>query len=97
MKKVLNALTSNVSMYIYGIFFVFVIWFFISLSQGYGNLVFPNPIETIKRTGEFLITGYIYKCIGWTILRTLIGFSIAFISALVLGTIAGSYKKIQTF
>ena len=97
MKKVLNALTSNISMYIYGIFFVFVIWFLISISQGYGNLVFPNPLETIKRTGEFLITGYIYKCIGWTVLRTLLGFGIAFISALIIGTIAGSFKKVQTF
>ena len=97
MKKVLSILTNNISIYIYGILFVFVIWFLISVSQGYGNLVFPNPLETLKRTGEFLITGYIYKCIVWTILRTLIGFAIAFLSALLIGTIAGTYKKVQTF
>lgn len=84
-------------MYIYGIFFVFVIWFLISVSQGYGNLVFPDPFETLKRTGEFLITAYIYKCIGWTVLRTLIGFSIAFISALILGTLAGTFNKLKLF
>ena len=97
MKKFISALTSNVSMYIYGIFFVFVVWYLISISQGYGNLVFPNPIDTFMMTGQLLSKSYIYKCIGWTILRTLIGFSISFVSAFILGTLAGSFKKIQLF
>ena len=97
MKKVLSALVNNTAMYIYGIAFVFVIWFLISISQGYGNLVFPDPIETFKQCGLMLSEAYIYKCIGWTILRTLVGFSIAFILALVLGILAGTYKKFQLF
>ena len=84
-------------MYIYGIFFVFVVWYLISISQGYGNLVFPNPIDTFAMTGQLLSKSYIYKCIGWTILRTLIGFSISFVAAFILGTLAGSFKKIQLF
>ena len=97
MKKVSKALLSNTSMYIFGVFFVFVIWYLISLSQGYGNLVFPTPVETIKTTGVLLSKSYIYKCIGWTILRTLIGFSIAFITALILGTLSGSFNKVKLF
>lgn len=97
MKKVLSFLTNNTTFYIYGIFFVFVIWYLISISQGYGNLVFPNPIETFAKTGELLSKTYIYKCIGMTLLRTLIGFAIAFISAMVLGVISGSFKKFQVF
>ena len=97
MKKALSFLTHNTAFYIYGIFFVFVIWFFISLSQGYGNLVFPAPIETISKTGELLSKAYIYKCIGMSLLRTLIGFAIAFISAMVLGVLSGSFKKFQVF
>ena len=84
-------------MYIYGIFFVFAVWYLISISQGYGNLVFPNPIDTFAMTGQLLSKSYIYKCIGWTILRTLIGFSISFVAAFILGTLAGSFKKIQLF
>ncbi len=97
MKKFISALTNNTSLYIYGIFFVFVFWYIISISQGYGNLVFPNPIDTIAATGKLLTKPYIYKCIGWTILRCSIGFSIAFVSAFVLGTISGTFKKVQTF
>ncbi len=97
MKKFLSALVNNKSMYFYGIVFVFVAWFLISLSQGYGNLIFPNPIETIKECGVLLSSSYIYKSIGWTILRTLIGFSVAFLSALILGVLAGTYHKFQLF
>ena len=97
MKKALNILTSNTTMYIYGVFFVFAIWYLISISQGYGNLIFPNPIETFKEVGILLSSPYIYKCIGWTILRTLIGFAIAFVSAFILGTISGTFKRFQMF
>ena len=97
MKKVAKALLNNTTMYIYGIVFVFLLWFLISISQGYGNLVFPSPIETFSSLGELVSTTYIYKCIGWTLLRTLIGFSIAFASALILGMIAGSFYKFYLF
>ena len=97
MKKFISVIASNTSFYIYGIFFVFSLWFLISISQGLGNLVFPTPVETFIKTGELLSSSYIYKCIGWTTLRTLIGFSISFLSALILGLFAGSFKKVQTF
>ena len=97
MKKFITALTSNTSLYIYGVFFVFVVWFLISISQGSGNLVFPNPIETIKQTGVLLSKPTIYIALGWTLLRTFIGFSIAFIFALIIGVLAGSFKKVQLF
>ena len=97
MKKCISVLTSNTSIYIYGIFFVFVAWYLISISQGYGNLVFPDPFETIKETGTLLSDAYIYKCLGWTILRTLIGFGIALLLALILGSLAGSFNKFKTF
>ena len=97
MKKFISILQSNTSLYIYGIFFVFVAWFLISISQGYGNLVFPNPIETFIALGELLSKPAIYISIGWTLLRTLIGFAIAFVAALILGIISGSFRKFQLF
>ena len=84
-------------MYIYGIFFVFVLWFLISVTQSHGNLVFPNPIDTFIGVGKLLSTNTIYTSLGWTMLRTIIGFSISFLSALILGIIAGTYKKFYLF
>lgn len=97
MKKFISILQSNTSLYIYGIFFVFAAWFLISVSQGYGNLVFPNPIETFITLGELLSKPAIYISIGWTLLRTLIGFAIAFVAALILGILSGSFRKFQLF
>ena len=97
MKKFISALTNNKTIYLLGIIFIFLLWWIISLSQGYGNLIFPDPIETFKSTGDLLSTSYIYKCIGWTILRTLIGFSISFLFALILGLLSGTYKKLYIF
>ena len=84
-------------LYTLGIAFVFALWFVISLSQGQGNLVFPSPISTFSKLGELLSGSYIYKCIGWTLLRTLEGFAIAFGGALLLGSLAGVLKPLQIF
>ena len=97
MKKFISVLTSNSALYIYGIFFVFVGWYLISLNYGYGNLIFPNPFDTFKETGRLLSSSYIYKSIGWSILRTLIGFVVSFVAAMILGTLAGSFPKLQLF
>ncbi len=100
MKKFITALTNNTSLYIYGIFFVFILWFLISLAVGTDSIVFPTPIDTLGKTGELIADFkhfYLYKCIAWTLIRALLGFGISFISALVIGLIAGSFKKLQTF
>ena len=97
MKKFITALKSNTSLYIYGIFFVFLVWYIISLSQGYGNLIFPTPHETIKKTFEILSSKTIYISILWTALRTLIGFLSSLLLALIIGLFAGTFKKIQLF
>ena len=97
MKKFITALKSNTSLYIYGIFFVFLVWYIISLSQGYGNLIFPTPHETIKKTFEILSSKTIYISILWTALRTLIGFLSSLLLALIIGLFAGTFKKVQLF
>ena len=97
MKKFISALKSNTAIYTYGVIFIFLIWAIISLFQGKGNVVFPNPLDTFIMTGEILSTSYIYKCIGWTLLRVLIGFSSSFLLALVLGILANKFNKFYTF
>lgn len=39
--------------------------------------------------------GVTYKWMGFTLLKTIEGFAIAFLGALVLGSIAGNFKKLQ--
>lgn len=67
----------------------------ISLSQGSGNLIFPDPLTVFKDFFMMLGKGNTYIRIGWTLLRTLEGFGIALLIAIILGTIAGLIKKVQ--
>ena len=97
MKKFISAVSNNTFIYILGVCFIFGLWYIISLSQGHGNIVFPTPHDTIIKTGELLSKTYIYKCIGWTLLRTLIGFGSSFLLALILGFLAGRFSKFYVF
>ena len=60
-------------------------------------MYFPSPIETFKKLGELLTGSYIYLSIGWTLLRTLIGFLTSLFAALVFGLLAGSFRSIYLF
>lgn len=96
-KQAKNFIGNTYFIYTIGLVFVFVIWFILAFSLGSGNLYFPSPIETFKKMGELLSSQYIYKSIGWTLHRTLIGFGVALVSAFILGIIAGQYKKVYLF
>lgn len=93
MKKFIS---SKYFLYIIGTIIFFAIWEIVSLIVHEPIMVFPNPIRTFKNAFELLGTEYLYKCLGYTLLRTIIGFLIAFLIALILGTFAGNYPKLQS-
>ncbi len=83
-------------LYSIGVLIFFLIWALISLCLGNSVSLFPDPITTIKEAFLTLGNLYFYKCLGTTLLRMLIGFGIALISAFVLGILAGEFKELQT-
>ena len=98
MKKLAKTfITSNYTLFTLGIIFVFVLWFIISFSIGSGNLYFPSPIETLRAVWELLGKKFTYVSLGWTLLRTLIGFVISFILAMIFGILAGNIYKLSVF
>lgn len=97
MKKFISVINSHTFLYILGVVFIFGLWWIISISQGHGNIVFPTPIETFAKTGEILSKQYIFKCIGWTLLRTIIAFGASFLSALILGLLSGRFHQLYIF
>ena len=80
-----------------GILFVIALWFIISLSFDTNGGIFPSPIETFGKFGELLKDPYSYQCLGYTFLRMLIGFSISFLAALILGIFAGNHQEVYDF
>ena len=88
---------NNYTLYSFGIVFVFILWVIFSSTLGQGNLYFPSPLETFKKLGEILSDSYIYISIGWTLLRTLIGFLSSLFVAMIFGLLAGTFNHVYTF
>jgi len=80
-----------------GILFFFILWEIISLIVANPIKIFPDPISTLKEVGVLFSTSYLYKCVGATFQRMIIGFEISFILALIIGSISGNHPKIQLF
>ena len=98
MKKLIKTFTTNnYLIFTLGIVFVFILWVIISFSIGEGNLYFPTPFETFKKLGELLSSEFIYKSIGMTFLRTIIGFGISFACAAFFGILAGNISWLYVF
>lgn len=86
---------SNALLYIGGIGLFFLIWTTISLIVNNPVSIFPNPFNTLTEAISILKTSYFYKCFGMSLLRMFIGFGIALVVALLLGTLAGNIKWLE--
>ena len=80
-----------------GTLFVILLWVICSLIFDKNGAIFPNPILTMEKFGEILGEAYTYKCLGYTFLRMLIGFSVSFIAALLIGIFAGNHREVYDF
>lgn len=70
-------------------------WVIISGLVDENAMIFPDPMLTIRETFMLLGKQYVYKCMGYSILRTTIGFAIAFVSSLILGIFAGTIPNVK--
>lgn len=78
-----------------GIVILLLGWITISSCVANSNMIFPNPLITIKEVGKLLTQKYTYVCIWKSFLRTIIGFAIAFILAIILGIFAGNFPAVK--
>ena len=80
-----------------GILFVIALWFVLSLCFDINGGIFPSPIATFKEFGTLLTDPYSFQCLGYSFLRMIIGFSISFLAALVVGIFAGNHQEVYDF
>ncbi len=83
-----------------GFAFLIGIWILVSfLLEHDGNYLFPGPVPVISKLGLLLTkeAGITFFAIGWTMLRVLLGWLISFIVAMILGTLGGLYKYVDSF
>ena len=90
-------ITNKTTLFALGILFVIALWFLLSLCFDINQGIFPSPIATFKEFGLLLSDSYSYQCLGYTFLRMIIGFSLSFLLALFIGTLAGNHEPFYDF
>ena len=96
-KKIYSLITNKFVLFALGTLFVILLWVICSLLFDRNGSIFPNPILTMQEFGRILADGYTYKCLGFTFLRMLIGFSVSFLIALIFGIFAGNNESVYQF
>ena len=96
LKPMKKFITNKYVLTILGCLLFLAIWIIISLAVHDTKMIFPDPLSTFKEAGNILSNSYVYKCIGWTMLRMIIGFSISFALALIFGSLAGHFSSLRT-
>ena len=81
--------------FLLGVVFIFVVWELISQLLNNNSLIFPSPIIVFKETINILKGSYVYKCLYYTLIRMAVGFIIAIIFSMILGTFSGLNIKFK--
>lgn len=92
MKKFIS---NKIVLRILGIVLFVIVWQLLSILIGEDTFIFPGPIRTFKEAIIMLKSSYIYRCIGETMFRMVIGFAIAFVLAFIIGIFSGNNKNIE--
>ena len=84
--------TNKYTLIVLGVIVLFLLWFLVSLIVK-NPIIFPDPFLTIKTLFEMLGDAYIYKCLGSSFLRLIIGFIIGGFLGFIFGIIFSYFKK----
>lgn len=75
------------------IVFLIILWKFLSLTIGY-EIILPSPETTLTRLICIIKSELFLKAVYNTITRSLVGFFMALLSAIILGILAGIFRPV---
>lgn len=84
-------------MFFLGFLFLIGVWFLVSLIIDLNNMIFPSPYATFKLMFELLGKKATYRYLGFSILRLVIGFSVSFVLAFLLGMLVNNSEILYNF
>ena len=84
-------------MFFFGFLFLIGVWFLVSAIIDLNNMIFPSPYATFKLMFELLGKKSTYRYLGFSIIRLLIGFSVSFALAFLLGMIVNNSEVLYNF
>lgn len=93
MKKFIS---NKIVLTIIGIIVFLTAWLLISYAVDEKSMVFPNPFVTFVEAFKLLGKPSLYFDIGYSMLRTLLGFLLAFGFAILFGSLAGQFPFLGT-
>lgn len=88
-------ITNKYTLFGLGIILFGIVWWIFSLAFDINGMIVPSPAVTFVKMFELFQDPYTFKCLGYTLLRVLIGFAISFIIAFILGVITGNSKVLR--
>lgn len=80
----------SIGIKLFGLILLLVIWQLGSLIIGKETLVLPGPLVVFVKGTELLGYAYTYRCILFSLIRTLWGFILSLLIAFILGVAAGN-------
>ena len=93
----MKVLRNKYFMFFLGFLFLIGIWFLVSAIIDLNSMIFPSPYNTFKLMFELLGKKSTYRYLGFSILRLVIGFSISFVLAFLLGIIVNNSEVLYNF
>ncbi len=93
----MKILRNKYFMFFLGFLFLIGVWFLVSAIIDLNNMIFPSPYNTFKLMFELLGKKSTYRYLGFSILRLIIGFSISFALAFLLGIIVNNSDVLYNF
>ena len=93
----MRILRNKYFMFFLGFLFLIGVWFLVSALIDLNNMIFPSPYNTFKLMFELLGKKSTYRYLGFSILRLIIGFSISFALAFLLGIIVNNSDVLYNF
>lgn len=94
-KLVKKFITNKITLSVLGVVLFFGLWYLIYLLAGSKITIFPDPVSVIQESFTYFGKPYLYKCIGGSLLRMIIGFSVASILGVLVGMLVGNVIKIK--
>ena len=93
----MRVLRNKYFMFFLGFLFLIGVWFLVSAIIDLNNMIFPSPYNTFKLMFELLGKKATYRYLGFSVLRLVIGFSISFALAFLLGIIVNNSDVLYNF
>lgn len=93
----MKILSNKYFMFFLGFLFLIGVWFLVSAIIDLNNMIFPSPYNTFKLMFELLGKKSTYRYLGFSIIRLIIGFSVSFALAFLLGIIVNNSEILYNF